>query len=109
MHCWSCGTDLPDFTTRIPFKATCDKCHAWLHVCRNCKNYCPGKPNDCLIPGTELIADREKFNLCEEFNPKGEAPVKTSDLSSAEEKLFGSSDSIPKPTGQDKFKNLFND
>lgn len=27
----------------------------------------PGKPNDCLVPGTEFIADREAMNFCEEF------------------------------------------
>lgn len=24
--------------------------------------------NDCMVPGTELIADRQQTNLCEEFS-----------------------------------------
>jgi hypothetical protein len=88
MNCWSCGKPL-DWTGKIPFKATCDHCDAWLHVCRNCKFYSPGKPNDCAIPGTDLIADREKFNLCEEFSALGKGPEKGKDRSDIERRLFG--------------------
>jgi|GEM_PF-5808468 len=35
------------------------------------KNYCPGKPNDRLVPGTEYIADREANNFCEDFSALG--------------------------------------
>ncbi len=69
MPCWKCGEEMPDFGGHIPFKATCERCHTWLHSCLNCRTTVLVKPNDCLIPGTELIADREKFNLCEEFSP----------------------------------------
>jgi hypothetical protein len=91
MRCWHCGTDL-ETPQRLAFKATCDSCGAYLHCCRNCKNYKPGMPNDCLIPGTEPITDREKANYCEEFaliepdsSPKGSP-------SDAAKKLFGDED-----------------
>ena len=29
-----------------------------------------GKPNDCSVPGTEFIRNREDMNFCEEFSPK---------------------------------------
>lgn len=73
--CWSCAKPLPPFErNQIPFRATCDFCGADLHVCKNCRNWAPGKPNECLVPGTEWVADRERANLCEEFNLRGEKP-----------------------------------
>ncbi len=29
----------------------------------------PGKPNECYIPGTETIRDREANNYCDDFKP----------------------------------------
>ncbi len=52
---------------KIGFRATCPLCESDLHVCKGCKFFCLGKPNDCLVPGTDPIKDREKNNLCEEF------------------------------------------
>lgn len=69
MNCWKCGKSLLD--TKITFRASCEACLSDLHCCKNCKFYKPGQPNDCMVPGTEYIADREKSNLCEEFSPLG--------------------------------------
>lgn len=55
---------------KIGFRAVCIHCDVDLHVCKNCRYYSPGKPNDCIVPGTETIQDRERSNLCEEFKPK---------------------------------------
>ena len=55
---------------KIGFRAVCIHCDVDLHVCKNCRYYSPGKPNDCIVPGTESIQDRERSNLCEEFKPK---------------------------------------
>ena len=69
MQCWKCGASLSDPPGgKLPFRASCDVCVAWLHCCRNCKHYKPGMPNDCLIPGTDYIADREAANYCEEYH-----------------------------------------
>lgn len=73
MYCWKCGIKL-DLIGKVSFRASCDKCTADLHCCRNCKFYMPGKPNDCLVPGTEWVADREKANLCEDFAILGKPP-----------------------------------
>ncbi|HSX03582.1 MAG TPA: hypothetical protein VLG76_02510 [Rhabdochlamydiaceae bacterium] len=68
MNCWSCGTELPDPTWgKLSFRATCDRCNAALHCCKNCKYYQPGSPNDCRVPGTDWVRDRSATNLCEEF------------------------------------------
>jgi len=90
MKCWKCGATLDDpVNGKLSFRETCDRCHSWLHCCKNCQNYMPGKPNDCAIPGTEFIKDREAMNFCEEFKLLGSGPVKTSDPKDVFKRLFG--------------------
>ena len=72
MDCWTCGVQLEEpLYGKISFRAECDRCGAALHCCSNCKFYKPGLPNDCMVPGTEFIADRTAANLCEEFSVLG--------------------------------------
>lgn len=72
-YCWKCGAELPPFERgKVPYRATCERCSSYLHACVNCKNYCPGKPNDCLVPGTEYVPDRQHLNYCDSFELKGE-------------------------------------
>lgn len=68
MKCWNCKADLadPDFG-KLSFRAECEKCSAALHCCHNCKYYRPGAPNDCSVPGTDYVSDRQANNRCEEF------------------------------------------
>jgi hypothetical protein len=66
MICYRCKHEF-ESTYKIAFHAICPKCETDLHVCKNCRFYCPGKPNDCLVPGTEFIRDRERANF-EEFS-----------------------------------------
>lgn len=87
--CWSCGKELDDLPKRISTREICPSCHAYLHCCKNCTNYQPGLPNDCKVPGTDPIADREARNLCDEFVLLGQAPQKTADPKDMLKKLFG--------------------
>lgn len=75
MHCWSCGYEMLDPPHgKLSFRAVCDKCGMSLHCCVNCKYYKPGLPNDCAVPGTEFIRDREANNLCDEYSLLGQPP-----------------------------------
>ncbi len=74
MNCWKCGSLLPETDRKISFRAFCDQCGFALHCCVNCKNYAPGRPNDCAIPGTEFVSDRMANNFCEEFELLGKPP-----------------------------------
>jgi hypothetical protein len=88
--CWNCGAALPEFEWgKVSFRAYCEKCNADLHCCKNCVNYCPGKPNDCLIPLTEYVADREKNNHCDSFKLLGSKGPKGPTIEDIEKKLFG--------------------
>lgn len=90
MICWSCKKELIPFERgKIPFRATCEFCGADLHVCKNCRFWAPGKPNECLVPGTEWVSDRERSNLCEEFQIKeGIAPSAGLSKEDIAKKLF---------------------
>lgn len=108
MKCWKCGSELADPPLgKLSFRAICNHCSAWLHCCKNCKNYKPGLPNDCMIRGTEYIADREASNFCEEFQLLGKSPKLFSDPKHAAKKLFkDGNDPHPPSKG---FNSLFND
>ena len=71
MSCWNCNRDLnlPN-SKKLSFRAACDACGADLHSCINCKYYSKGRPNDCAVPGTDFVRDRERNNFCEEFSVK---------------------------------------
>jgi hypothetical protein len=70
-RCWKCGKELGDLPKRLSPKETCPFCLSYLHCCKNCINYQPGLANDCKIPGTDPIADRESINYCDEFSMLG--------------------------------------
>ena len=90
MKCWHCGGDLIDPPQgKIAFKAICDHCSAYLHCCKNCKNYKPGKPNDCLVPNTEFVRDRAAANYCEELVLFKDPPKISSNAKDAAKRLFG--------------------
>lgn len=87
--CWNCGNKLINVTSRISFREVCSFCLSYLHCCKNCVNYQIGRPNDCKIPGTELIADREARNSCEDFVMLGNAPSPKTDPKDVLKRLFG--------------------
>jgi len=81
--CWKCSKKIDDIGPKVGFRAVCPHCDIDLHTCTNCKYYSPGKPNDCMVPGTEYIRDREASNLCEDFKPN----LNPSSASSKKEKF----------------------
>ncbi len=110
MRCWKCGAELSDPPRgKLSFRSTCDQCFAWLHCCRNCKHYKPGMPNDCMVPGTEYIADREAVNFCEDYHLLETSPSKSPDPKAIAQKLFGEEELKTDKDPKKKFKNLFED
>jgi len=89
MECWKCGKALNLPEGKLSFRATCDHCHAWLHACCNCRHYRLGLPNNCAIPGTEYVADREGANFCEEFSLLGKAAEQGEGPDQVAKRLFG--------------------
>jgi len=91
MYCYKCKKQLDLPSKKIGFKDICIFCDADLHVCKNCKYYQIGKPNDCRVPNTDFVFDREKNNFCEEFQ------------------ILEKTDSSNKTTKKDISKKLFKD
>ena len=89
--CWSCGAALaaPDYGR----ESRCPACAKATHVCRNCRFYAPGRPNDCAEPVAERVLDKERPNFCGYFEPaKRDKPAaaqpSADDLRHAAEDLF---------------------
>jgi hypothetical protein len=93
ISCWKCRKVVSEINIKIGFRAQCPHCGVDLHTCTNCRYYCPGKPNDCSVPGTEWIKDREAMNFCEEYALK----------------LPSSLNDDTRNKGKDNFKSLFKD
>ncbi len=87
MLCWKCGVELAT-ERKLSFRAVCEACGTSLHCCKNCQNYTPGKPNDCSIPGTDFISDREANNFCEEFQLLGQFTPKKKTETNPFDNLF---------------------
>jgi len=106
MFCHKCKNKLDLPNKKVGFKEVCQYCSSDLHVCKNCKFYCVGKPNDCSVLNTEFVEDKEKFNYCEEFFFKDDIEEKNNksakDVSS---KLFkDSNNALEKKSFKDLFK-----
>lgn len=88
--CWSCGHPLAavDFGR----EGHCPSCGKASHVCRNCRFYAPGRPNDCIEPIAERVVDKERPNFCDLLEPVartgGAAKPSADDLKAAAEALF---------------------
>lgn len=67
MNCTVCGMLLNVLEERVGFRDCCPGCGNALHSCKNCKFYTPGRRNDCMIPDTDYIANKDGANFCEEF------------------------------------------
>jgi len=79
LHCWKCKKLISEEPMKIGFRTQCPHCEIDLHVCVNCRHYSPGKPNDCNVPGTPYIKDREVMNFCEDFSLKTPTSYKPKD------------------------------
>lgn len=69
--CWSCGGNLKagDYQR----EGECPWCRKQTHVCRNCRFFEPGRPNDCQEPVAEPVRDKNRANFCDYLEPSSEA------------------------------------
>jgi len=66
-RCWNCRKEL----TKADYgrETNCSSCGKATRVCRNCRHFAPGRPNDCVEPMAERVMDKERANFCELFDP----------------------------------------
>lgn len=87
--CWACGAKL--VAADYQREGECPRCRKQTHVCRNCRFYQPGRPNDCQEPIAEAVGDKQRANFCDYFEPTVNAyrPGADADqLRAAADKLF---------------------
>ena len=89
LKCFNCGTELT-FSFNPGRRDTCSKCHADVHVCRNCLHYDRNAYNECREPSAEVVKEKDRSNFCDYFAPgNGAGGVdKTKDLRAQAEALF---------------------
>ena len=64
VKCAACGAVVQ---ANINFEATCPKCNADLHTCRQCTHFDPGSRFECRKPLTARIVNKGGRNQCELF------------------------------------------
>ncbi len=92
-NCWKCGTRW-EGDAQPGRGETCTQCGWDTRSCANCKHHDTRYHNECKIPGTDTIRERERSNFCEEFELKSKEGTSAQQQTSAEAKkkldrLFG--------------------
>jgi hypothetical protein len=64
VKCSACGATVQ---ANVSFDATCPKCKADLHTCRQCTFFDPGARFECRKPITAKIVNKGGRNTCELF------------------------------------------
>ncbi len=77
--CHKCGAPWESDLRQPGFKDICAGCGAYLHCCKNCRFHRPSAHNQCYIPNTEYVRDRERLNYCEEFEFRSGPPAPDGD------------------------------
>lgn len=71
--CWKCGSALVDLILPMSRREECAACGADQHVCRLCSNYDSQISNQCKEDRALDVADKERANFCDYFEPKSGA------------------------------------
>lgn len=65
--CYRCGASLAMLSLPLSRQDECPDCRNYLHVCRMCVNYAPGRPRQCLEDGAEEVLEKARLNFCDWF------------------------------------------
>ena len=90
-RCWHCGAALG--ARDYGRETNCLSCGRPTRVCRNCRWFSRGAPNQCREPSAEPVLEKERANYCEFFEPSPDAGAGVSskpddDLMKKAEDLF---------------------
>lgn len=65
--CWNCQRPLT--TAEYGREDACLDCGKATRVCRNCRRFEPGRPDDCDEPMADAVLDKVRSNFCSFFEP----------------------------------------
>lgn len=89
--CHACGAEWPVLGSTVGRRDECAKCHADLHVCKNCVHYDTTAYNECREPAADVVREKDRSNFCDHFSPRaggGPGADKKNEMLSAAEALF---------------------
>ena len=99
--CRACGAPMP-MDPPIPRDAECPSCGRDLRACVNCRHYDTRYNNACRETEADPVADKQRRNFCEFFEPNREpfaggtaAPSRESQARAKLDALFGGSKPTP--------------
>ena len=69
IQCWKCGSELKKLLLPFSRSEECSSCNADLRVCRGCKNYAADVADACTEERAEFVADKDRANFCDYFDP----------------------------------------
>ena len=79
IQCWKCGSELKKLLLPFSRSEECSSCNADLRVCRGCKNYAADVADACTEERAEFVADKDRANFCDYFDPHATAYRKQDD------------------------------
>lgn len=90
-NCWQCGGPLE--AGEFGRETNCRGCGRPTRVCRNCRWFSAGAPDQCREPAAEPVLDKVRANYCEFFEPSSKAAASApanaaDDLLKQAEELF---------------------
>lgn len=106
LSCWNCGNDVSDEPLPLSRQASCHKCGEFLHCCRLCIHYAPGKPGDCVHDLADPPTEKSSANFCDYFKPNFHLSASANSNDDARAKLdalFGDAEFGDEKVGDDKF------
>jgi len=80
IQCWKCGSELKKLLLPFSRSEECSSCNADLRVCRGCKNYAADVADACTEERAEFVADKDRANFCDYFDPHATAYRKQDDV-----------------------------
>lgn len=112
LNCWNCGKDVSDEPLPLSRQASCGACGEFLHCCRLCTQYAPGRSGDCDNELSDPPTDKTSANFCEFFSPNANAFNGKDNADDAKAKLdalFGDDPDDAIESKSNPLDDLFND
>lgn len=69
LRCYRCGFSLQALSLPLSRRDQCPDCGVDLHVCRLCRQFAPGLPDDCREEDAVQVRDKAAANFCDFFAP----------------------------------------
>ena len=65
--CYRCGTSLAGFSLPLARQDVCPECRSELHVCRMCRHFDEGVPDQCREEDADPVREKARANFCDWF------------------------------------------